>query len=140
MSLTYIPQELRRLVSERAAGCCEYCLIPEKAVLFAHQIDHIIAEKHGGLTQADNLALSCAICNKYKGSDIASLDENEVVALFHPRRQRWDAHFQLQEAVIVPLTAQGRVTVKLLQLNRFERVAERRLLMRAGLLAVKEAC
>lgn len=140
MSLTYISQELRRLVYERAAGCCEYCLIPEKAVLFAHQIDHIIAEKHGGLTQADNLALSCAICNKYKGSDIASLDENEVVALFHPRRQHWDEHFQLQEAEIVPLTAHGRVTVKLLQLNRFERVAERRLLMRAGLLAVKGAC
>jgi len=137
VSLTYIPQELRRLVVERAAGCCEYCLIPEVAVLFAHQIDHIIAEKHGGLTQADNLALSCAICNKYKGSDIASLDENEVVALFHPRRQRWDAHFQLQDAEIVPLTAHGRVTVRLLQLNRFERLAERRLLMRAGLLSMK---
>ncbi|MBF8276792.1 MAG: hypothetical protein HW390_1865 [Candidatus Brocadiaceae bacterium] len=118
----------------------EYCLIPEVAVLFAHQIDHIIAEKHGGVTQADNLALSCAICNKYKGSDIASLDENEVVALFHPRRQHWSEHFQLQEAVIVPLTAHGRVTVKLLQMNCFERIAERRLLIRAELLSVIASC
>jgi len=36
-------------------------LIPETVVLVVHQIDHIIAEKHGGLTEADNLALcTCA--------------------------------------------------------------------------------
>jgi len=66
MSTTYIPAELRRLVYERARGRCEYCLIPETVVLVSHQVDHIIAEKHGGLTEADNLALSCA-CNKHKG-------------------------------------------------------------------------
>src|SRR5579883_3140247 len=35
---------------------------------------HAIAQKHGGPTEAENLALSCALCNKNKGSDIASLD------------------------------------------------------------------
>ncbi|OQW86515.1 MAG: restriction endonuclease [Thiotrichaceae bacterium IS1] len=82
MSTTYIPVELRRLVYERARGCCEYCLIPETVVLVSHQIDHIIAEKHGGLTEADNLALSCAVCNKHKGSDLASIDPdtNQIVA------------------------------------------------------------
>jgi 5-methylcytosine-specific restriction endonuclease McrA len=54
MSTTYIPVELRRLVHERARGYCEYCLIPETVVLVAHQIDHIIAEKYGGLTEADH--------------------------------------------------------------------------------------
>lgn len=49
MSCSYISVELRKQVSERAQDCCEYCLIPEIAVLFAHQVDHIIAEKHGGL-------------------------------------------------------------------------------------------
>ena len=63
MSRSYISLELRKQVSERAQDCCEYCLIPEMAVLFAHQVDHIIAEKHGGLTEAENLALACAICN-----------------------------------------------------------------------------
>ncbi len=29
MSTTRIPAELRRLVRKRAAGNCEYCLIPE---------------------------------------------------------------------------------------------------------------
>jgi 5-methylcytosine-specific restriction endonuclease McrA len=83
MSSTYIPSALRRLVCERAKGCCEYCLIFEVTAFVPHEIDHIIAEKHGGLTEAENLALSCTLCNKHKGSDIASIDPDtgEVVAL-----------------------------------------------------------
>ncbi len=65
MSMTYIPVALRRQVYERAKGCCEYCLIPDLAAFSAHEIDHIIAEKHGGLTEAENLALSCTLCNKH---------------------------------------------------------------------------
>jgi hypothetical protein len=135
MSRAYISLELRKQVSERAQDCCEYCLIPEMAVLFAHQVDHIIAEKHGGLTEADNLALACAICNKYKGSDIASIDpeDNKVVRLFHPRRDSWNEHFSLSNAGITPLTSVGRVTVSLLQFNRAERIAERNLLIKAGI-------
>ena len=37
-------------------------------------------------------------------------------------------HFRLEGAVIEPLTAVGRVTEFLLQLNRFDRLANRRLL------------
>ncbi|MCP4344762.1 MAG: HNH endonuclease [Desulfobacterales bacterium] len=79
---TYISAALRRTVYGR--GCCEYCLIPETAVLAVHEIDHIIAQKHGGLTETDNLALSCAICNKHKGSDLASIDQvtGELAALY----------------------------------------------------------
>lgn len=137
MSRSYIPAELRKLVSERAQDCCEYYLIPEIAALFAHQVDHVIAEKHGGLTEADNLALACAICNKYKGSDIASIDAkaNEVVRLFHPRRDSWSENFALSTAGIMPLTAVGRVTESLLQFNRAERIAERDLLIKAGIYA-----
>lgn len=75
MSVTYIPSALRQLVYERANGCCEYCLISEDVSFTKHQIDHVIAEKHGGLTVEDNLALSCTICNKHKGSDIASANQ-----------------------------------------------------------------
>jgi 5-methylcytosine-specific restriction endonuclease McrA len=90
MSDTHTPAALRRLVYERAGGHCEYCLIPDTLVLVAHQIDHIIAEKHGGLTEADNLALACVLCNKHKGSDLASIDPQtgEIVPLYHPRRDR----------------------------------------------------
>jgi hypothetical protein len=90
MSETHIPAALRRPTRERAGERCEYCLIPESATFFTHPIDHIIAEKHGGLTAADNLALSCALCNGFKGSDLASVDPatGSVVPLFHPRRDR----------------------------------------------------
>jgi 5-methylcytosine-specific restriction endonuclease McrA len=61
MSLTHIPAALRRLVRERAKEGCEYCLIPDWVTLATHAVDHIISEKHGGLTVAENLALSCTI-------------------------------------------------------------------------------
>ena len=134
MSKTYIPAPLRRQVYERADECCEYCWIHETDVFASHEIDHIIAEKHGGETESDNLALSCALCNKHKGSDIASIDPDtgDIVALYHPRRDRWANHFQLINGQFVPLTAPGRVTVRLLQLNHPDRVEERRLLIAAG--------
>ncbi len=68
MSQTYVPAALRRLVRMRAGERCEYCLIPENASFAPHQVDHVIAEKHGGLTDANNLALSCVLCNMCKGA------------------------------------------------------------------------
>lgn len=64
---------LRQFVRLRADGLCEYCLISEQLTLAQHEIDHVIAIKHGGRTTAANLALCCAICNRFKGSDIASI-------------------------------------------------------------------
>jgi 5-methylcytosine-specific restriction endonuclease McrA len=66
--VTYVPAALRRLVHERARGACEYCLAPEATALFAHEVDHVVAEKHGGTTTEDNLALACAACNLHKGA------------------------------------------------------------------------
>jgi 5-methylcytosine-specific restriction endonuclease McrA len=63
MSKTYVSAALRRLVYDRAKGACEYCWMPEIAVLVSHEVDHVIAEKHGGSTDKDNLALSCTVCN-----------------------------------------------------------------------------
>jgi 5-methylcytosine-specific restriction endonuclease McrA len=136
MSLTYIPAALRRLVRERSADRCEYCLIPESATFAPHWIDHIVAEKHGGHTDADNLANSCILRNQSKGSDLTSIDPDtgEIVALFHPRRDRWTDHFRLVGGSIEPLTPVGRVTVRLLQFNHQDRVQEREHLVTAGLL------
>lgn len=141
MSKTYVSAALRRLVCERANHACEYCLMPEIAVLVSHEIDHVIAEKHGGQTGEDNLALACTICNKYKGSDLASLDPSsgEIVRLYNPRGDHWLDHFRLEEGEIIPLTAIGRVTVRLLQMNRPERVEERRWLLQAKILNVPES-
>jgi len=63
----------------------------------------------------------------------------EIVRLYQPRQDRWRDHFQLEEGEIIPLTAIGRVTVRLLQMNRSERLAERQLLSQAEVLDVPEA-
>jgi len=132
---TYIPATLRRLVYERAGGICEYCLIPETVSLAVHEVDHIIPRKHGGEADLENLALSCTLCNKYKGSDLASVDQEtgKIAPLYHPRRERWTDHFQLSNAEIVPSTPTGRVTVQLLKLNDKSRIEERKLLIEAGI-------
>lgn len=57
MSPVYVSSALRRNIYERAAGRCEYCLLSADDGFFPHEADHIIAEKHGGATTADNLAL-----------------------------------------------------------------------------------
>jgi hypothetical protein len=90
----------------------------------------VIALKHGGETADHNLALCCTICNRFKGSDIASLDPEslQLTALFNPRTDRWDEHYRLQEGEIIALTAKGRVTVRLLRISRPMRVRERQLL------------
>jgi hypothetical protein len=131
---------LRTRIRAWANRRCEYCLAPESLTLFEHEIDHIIALKHGGETTANNLALCCTLCNKHKGSDIASIDPETggMQPLFHPRVDRWDDHFQLRGGEIVPRTAVGRVTVRLLRLNRPERLKERALMIQFGLLQPRQ--
>lgn len=132
--MTYIPDSLRKLVFQRANGRCEYCRLHSDDGYQPHEVDHVIAEKHGGETSEANLCLSCFDCNRRKGSDFASFDPQTgmVAMLFHPRRDVWDEHFRLNEAVIEPLTPQGRVTVKLLGLNDERRLMERIVLIEAG--------
>ncbi|HKV38303.1 MAG TPA: HNH endonuclease signature motif containing protein [Blastocatellia bacterium] len=118
----------------RARGLCEYCLLPEDIAFFAHEPDHILARKHGGETRDDNLALSCFDCNRFKGSDIASIDpiSGEVVPLFNPRTQQWNDHFENDGGRIVPLTTTGRATARLLRLNMPERIEVRQALSDRG--------
>jgi hypothetical protein len=138
MSQTYVSAELRRLVRDRSGDRCEYCLIPESGTFAPHWIDHVIAEKHGGTTNADNLANSCIVCNQRKGSDLSSVDPEtgKIVPLFHPRRDRWAEHFRLAGGRIEAVTPTGRVTERLLQFNLPNRVEEREQLVRFGLLTV----
>ena len=136
MSVTHIPAAVRRLVRHRARECCEYCLIPESVCLLSHAVDHVIAEKHGGPAEEANLALSCAVCNARKGSDLASFHwpSGEIIPLFHPRQDRWQDHFRLDSGRIEALTAIGQVTARLLHFNDAARVQEREVILAAGLL------
>jgi hypothetical protein len=101
---------------------------------FSFEIDHIIAEKHGGVTSEENLCLACTDCNSLKGSDIASVDwanGEVIVGLYHPRRHAWKEHFQIEmiRGHVEPMSSQGRVTVFLLQFNTLDRVTDRQLLI-----------
>ena len=122
-----VPERLRRQVQERAQGRCEYCLMHESDMYYPHEADHVIAEKHVGPTSLDNLAWACFYCNRFKGSDLASVDptSNKVVFLFNSRKQRWNRHFRFNGALIEGINASGCATVALLHLNDPERVAYR---------------
>ena len=132
--MSRISAALRREVRERAGERCEYCLLAESQAFFPHEPDHLIALKHGGETTLANLALACVDCNRFKGSDIASVDRvtGEVVLLFNPRTQQWQDHFQLRGGFIISLTSVARVTEKLLQLNLSSRVEVRQRLAAIG--------
>jgi len=87
-------------------------------------VDHIIAEKHGGKTILENLAWACLDCNRFKGSDISSLDPDtkQLTPLFNPRTDHWNENFRDYQGVIEPLTTIGRVTAALLKVNLPARV------------------
>lgn len=128
-----VSPETRFLVSQRAAGRCEYCLIREDDAAYSHEVDHVISRQHGGQTTLENLAYACMICNRFKGTNVSSTDHSgAIVRLFNPRSAQWEQHFRLAGAVIEPLTATGEATAKLLRLNSVNRVVERRLLQRLG--------
>lgn len=122
-----VPRRLRSSVQIRANWCCEYCHLPEQLSSHIHEVDHIIPVRHTGHTELDNLAYACLECNRYRGPNIASIDplSGALTALFNPRKQVWQTHFRWEDAKIVPLMPEGRVTVNILQMNQSLRVEER---------------
>jgi hypothetical protein len=133
---SYVTAELRRDVEFRARGICEYCRIHQDDTWVGCQVDHIVAIKHGGQTEFDNLAFACALCNRAKGTDIASIAPmtGALVRLFNPRTDSWNAHFRFDEerSLIVPLSEIGEATTQLLRFNESDRVFERETLVAIG--------
>ncbi len=125
---------LEDLVRRRARFRCEYCLLPQTLASTPFQFDHIIAQSHGGLTTADNLAFACFHCNNFKGPNVAGMDPNtnQVMRLFHPRQDAWEEHFRWEGNQLAAQTAVGRATIQTLRLNHPLRVAVRRSLLREG--------
>lgn len=126
--------ETRRIVASRANRVCEYCLIAEDDAYFNFQVEHIISRKHGGSSELENLALACVFCNRYKGSDIATLipETNQLVRFYNPRTDRWREHFRLIGVAIESLTEIGEATVRILQMNHDDQLLERQVLSRCG--------
>jgi hypothetical protein len=126
---------LQELVWRRAGGVCEYCLLPSTLAPVPFQIDHIVAQQHGGETVESNLALACLRCNTHKGPNIAGIDPvtGEIVPLFHPRKQQWDRHFRWEGPILTGVTPSARATIEVLDINNAVRLALRASLMEEGL-------
>jgi len=122
-----VNRDLAREVRDRAGKQCEYCRLPQSVLPLPFQIDHVVAEQHGGRSEEANLALACPSCNRYKGPNIAGRDgeSGELVRLFHPRTDRWTDHFESDAGSILARTAVGRVTLQVLQMNAPDRVSLR---------------
>ena len=118
----------RHLVRQRAGSRYEYCRLPEDAVDVPFHVEHIIARQHGGSDDPSNLCLACDRCNLHKGPNLNSIDPDtgRSVPLFHPRQQKWDDHFAWLGTEIAGVSATGRATARLLQMN-----ARHRLLLRS---------
>ena len=118
----------RQEVRARAAGRCEYCRLPDWPEFAGpFHVEHFIARQHAGASEMANLAWACSRCNSHKGTNLTAIDPDgtRIVPLFNPRKDSWQKHFKLEGAHIRGLTASGRATAWLLQMN-----AERRLELR----------
>lgn len=131
---TYVAADLRRRVAARANQLCEYCLIHEDETFLGCQVDHVISEKHGGATEADNLSYACTFCNRAKGTDIGSIapSSGEYVRFFNPRTDHWADHFALNGVVIEPQTLIGEATARILGFNEPDRLLERVMIQNVG--------
>ncbi len=134
MGSSTVDKFLRELVASRADRLCEYCLIDENDTFFGCEVDHILSLKHGGPTEADNLAFACLFCNRHKGTDVGSIlaSNGEFMRFFNPRRDKWFRHFSLEGAFIEAITDIGEVTASILQFNSSERILEREILIALG--------
>ncbi len=129
MSGEHVPASLSRRVRERASQRCEYCGIAQDLQEATFHIDHVVPRRVGGDTTWENLALACVSCSLRKGGREVVLDPDTraTVALFHPRRARWDDHFTAEtDGRIEGKTPEGRATVAALQMNRPLAVSLRR--------------
>ena len=126
---------LEELVWERADYRCEYCQMPQEYEPTTFEMDHVIAQSHGGRTRASNLCLACFSCNSFKGANLAGIDPKtkKVVPLFNPRRNSWRRHFRWNGPVLVGRTPAGRATVATLRINLDHRVAYRQELIDEGI-------
>jgi hypothetical protein len=108
---------------------------PERFAELPFQMDHIIAEQHGGPTVDDNLALACARCNRHKGPNLSGIDPEAgtITRLFNPRTDDWSEHFLWKDEDLVARTAIGRATLVVLHINHPDARAQRAALIQEGI-------
>jgi len=117
----YIPIELRKRIRTHFMQSCGYCKTLESLTVVTFEVEHIIPRSLGGLTEFENLCLSCPSCNRFKSNKIYSVTETGFECrLFHPQNDQWLQHFDwsINSTQIVGLTDVGKATIQLLRMNR----------------------
>lgn len=132
--MSTVSPALARLVRQRAGNSCEYCRLPQDADEVPFHVEHVVARQHHGTDDPDNLALACLSCNLHKGPNLTGIDPDtdRVVALFHPRRDRWVDHFRWSGARLVGISMLGRATIDVLAINGPTNVSAREELIAEG--------
>ncbi len=130
-----VPAALAARVRQRANHRCEYCRMSQSLQGASFHIEHIQPRVHGGKTFLANLALACPGYNLHKADRISAKDPatENLVPLFHPRKNSWHEHFHWSGTRLEALSAAGRSTVRRLQLNHPRRLLIRKAEGRFGL-------
>jgi HNH endonuclease len=136
MSPGRIGNELRSRIAVHFQHRCAYCRSPLSLFPGSQQLDHIFPTASGGTDDEENLCFCCPWCNTRKGDRISATDPvtRRKLKLFHPRQQPWPKHFawSIDFLRIDGLTASGRATVDLLDMNNVELLHARSIWISAG--------
>ncbi len=134
--MSRISDELRRKIAKAAKYRCGYCLMPQAIIPMPLEIEHILAQSASGTDDENNLWLACRACNSYKHAKTHGFDQitNQEIALFNPRTQNWEDHFEFDSTTgeIVCKTACGRATSVALRMNEEQSISARVLWVNAG--------
>lgn len=132
----YLSEAVRRQLEEADDHRCAYCQTSQANSGQRMVPDHIVPESQGGAKVFANLCFACRLCNEYKGARTSGIDPltGQTVPLFHPRQQTWREHFAWEEsgARLIGLTAVGRATILVLQMNHEVIIAARQKWVSAG--------
>ncbi len=124
---------IRKSVTQRAGGFCEYCQTDGAIIGQSMHIEHINPNGDDGL---ENLCLACSNCNLSKSIAIRAFDpvSQQIVMLFNPRQQRWGEHFRWAERGlrVEGITPIGRATIERLKMNQDRMAAARARWVQAG--------
>ncbi len=131
-----ISKKIKKFIFERADFICEYCLALLAYSPQPFDAEHIIPVSKNGSDEIDNLACACGGCNGSKYNKTHAIDpfDGKTVPLFHPRQMSWTEHFIWSPnfLYIIGITAVGRATVEVLDLNRIGLINFRRALLKLG--------
>jgi hypothetical protein len=120
--------DMFRQAEARAGERCEYCRMHQALQGATFHVGHIVPSSRGGPTELGNLAWACPGCNLRKSDRVEATDPDtgRSVPLFNPRGDRWAEHFEFRGYHLIGLTAVGRATVEVLDLNHSRRILIRK--------------